>query len=76
MLAAILKIEVHELGANVENILYAKNPIEIQKIQLWSAAIFNIAAMLAAIWKMKVRELGANVEKILYAKNLVEIRKI
>ena len=32
MLAAILKIEVHELGANVENILYAKNPVEIRKI--------------------------------------------
>ena len=30
--SAILKIEVHELGANVENILYANNPVEIQKI--------------------------------------------
>ena len=76
MLAAILKKQVHELGANVEKILYAKNPVEIQKIKLWSAAILNMAAMLAAILKIQIHELGASVEKILYAKNPVEIRKI
>ena len=61
MLAAILKKQVHELGGNVEKILYAKHPVEILEIMLWSAAIFNIAAMLAAIFKKQVRELGANV---------------
>ena len=76
MLVAILKIQIHELGASVEKILYAKNPVEIRKIQLWSAAILNMAAMLAAILKKQIHELGANVEKILYAKNPVEIRKI
>ena len=61
MLAAILKKPVHELGANVEQILYAKNPVEIQKIKLWSAAIMNMAAMLVAILKIQIHELGANV---------------
>ena len=32
MLAAILKIQIHELGASVEKILYAKNPVEIRNI--------------------------------------------
>ena len=31
MLVTILKIKVHELGANGENIMYAKNPFEIRK---------------------------------------------
>ena len=70
------KKQVHELGANVEKILYANNPVEIRKIKLWSAAILNIAAMLAAILIKKIYEPGANVEKILYANNPVEIRKI
>ena len=50
-----MTMQVHELGANVEKkILYAKNPVEILKIKLWSAvAILNIAAMLAAILKQK-----------------------
>ena len=69
MLAAILKKQVHELGANVEKILYANNPIEIRKIKLWSAA------MLAAILKVRIHALGASVEKILYAKNPIKILK-
>ena len=75
-MAAILKIQIHELGASVEKVLYAKNPFEIQTVKLWSAAILNIAAMLAAILKIEVHELGANVENILYAKNPFEIQKI
>ena len=70
------KKKVHELGANVEKILYANNPVEIRKIKLWSAAILNIAAMLAAILKIEVHELGANVDNILYATNPVEVQKI
>ena len=73
---AILKKQVHELGANVEKMLYAKNPFKIQKIKLWSVVILNMAAMLAAILKIKIIELGASVEKLLYAINPVEIRKI
>ena len=34
MLAAILKMHIHELGVSAEKILYAQNPIEIQKITL------------------------------------------
>ena len=68
MLAAILKKQVHELGANVEKILYAKIAIKIRKIKLRSAAILNMAAMLAAIFKIQINELGAIVEKVLYAK--------
>ena len=52
----------------------AKHPVEIWKINLWSAAILNMATMLVAILKIYVHELGATVEKILYTKNLVEIR--
>ena len=73
---AILKIQIHELVASVENILYAKNSVEVRKIKLWSAAILNMAAMLVVILKIQIHELGASVEKILYAKNPVEIRKI
>ena len=61
MLEAILKIQIHELGANVVKILYAKNPVEIWKIKHWSAASFNIVAMLVAILKIQVHGLGAKV---------------
>ena len=40
----------------MEQIGDAKYLIKIQKIKLWSAAIFNIAAMLAAILKKKAAE--------------------
>ena len=46
--------------------IYAKSPVETQKIKLWSAAILNMAALLAAILKIQIHELGASVEKILY----------
>ena len=52
MLAAISKMKVRVIKTNIEKILYAKNPVEIQKILLFLAAILNIAAMLAAILKM------------------------
>ena len=74
MLAAILKNQIHELGANVEKILYAKNPVEIRKILLWSAAILDTAAMLAAILKNKVDENHLGTERILRAENRVKIR--
>ena len=64
---------VHELGANVKKILHAKNPIEIQKNQAWSVAIFNIAAMLAAILERKIDENCLGMERILYAENGVKI---
>ena len=73
---SIFKIQINELGASAEKILYVKNPVEIQKIKLWPAAILDMAAMLAAILKIQISELGASVEKILYAKDPVEIRKI
>ena len=60
----MLKIKVHELRANVEMILYAKNSVEIRKIKLWSAAILNMVAMLVAILKIQIHEPGASVEKI------------
>ena len=31
MLAAIWKIQIHVLGASVEKILYAKDPVEIRR---------------------------------------------
>ena len=68
VLVTILKIKVLELRASVEKILYAKNPVEIRKIKLWSAAILNMAAMLAANLKIQIHEFGASVEKILYAR--------
>ena len=75
-MAAILKIQIDELGASVEKILYAKNPVKIREIKLWTAAILNMAAMLVAILKIQIHEIGASIEKILYAKNPVEIRNI
>ena len=72
-----MKIQIDEPGASVEKIVYAKIPVEIQEIILWSVlAIFNIVAMLVAISKVKVHELGAKVEKILHGKNCVKIRII
>ena len=46
MSAAILKKQVHELGSIVKKIPYAKTRTEIQKIKVWLAGIFNIAAIL------------------------------
>ena len=68
MLMAILKIQVHEHGASVEKILYAKNPVEIWYIKLWSVAILKMADMLAATMKIQIHWLGVSVEKILYGK--------
>ena len=56
MLVTIWRKQVHELEASVEKILYAKNPIEIRKIKLWSAAILDIVAMLVAILTKKLTE--------------------
>ena len=50
-----------------------RNPIQIQKIKFYIAAIkLYTAAMLVAILK-KRHELRTNVEKLLYAKYSVEI---
>ena len=43
-IAAILKIQVHELEANAVKTLYAKNPDEIRKIKFCSTTNLNIAA--------------------------------
>ena len=45
-----------------------RNPVEIRKIKLLSAAILNIAAMFAVVLKKQICELVGNVKKILYAK--------
>ena len=53
--------------------MYAKNPGEIRKSKLWSAANLNISAMLEAILKKKVDENHLGTERILYAENSINI---
>ena len=74
MLVAILKIQIQELEASVEKILYARNPVKMREIKLWTAAISNMAAMLTAILEIQIHEIGASVEKIRMPRYLYRYR--